>query len=406
VVTTLPMYPAPPVTSSFTPATYRKPAGGPEGTYNFGMQEAGDTGPRAERRPAAPVEPARVPSRRRAPAQAAAPVHGLVGWSTPRPAPVGPDIGAQALRDHALRRLPDATLPPGPLRRTLARLLVRGVDAGMRWVTRLLGASPTAGREGITEAELRDLVAANTVLTGEERYLIHEVLAAGARYVRELMVPRTEVVFLDARLSVVEAVALVRGARHSRFPVIDGSQDDVIGFVHLRDLTLRPAGTGLGPVSELARDVKRLPASKRVLAALSEMRREGHHLAVVVDEYGGTAGIVTLEDLIEELVGEIHDEYDAVPEPQPGAGTPSEVDGLLNLPDFAERTGCTLPAGPYETLGGFLMAHLGRLPRVGDEVRVNGWRMVVSALDGRRVARVTLAPPPVAASRSGLEAAG
>src|SRR6266508_2277311 len=258
---------------------------------------------------------------------------------------------------------------PGPVRRSVARLLVRGVDALMRGVTRLLGASPTAGREHITESQLRDLVAANTTLDGEERRLIDEVLAAGNRHVREVMMPRTEVLFLDATLSVAAAVKLVREARHSRFPVIDGSQDDV-----------------------LTREVKRLPAGMRILAALSEMRREGQHLAVVVDEYGGTAGIVTLEDLIEELVGEIHDEYDAAPEPLPlGGRVPSEVDGLLNLADFAERTGFALPAGPYETLGGFLMARLERLPAVGDEVCLDGWRLVVSALDGRRVARVRLA---------------
>jgi putative hemolysin len=144
-------------------------------------------------------------------------------------------------------------------------------------------------------------------------------------------------------------------------------------------------------VAELARDVKRLPATKRVLAALSEMRREGHHLAVVIDEYGGTAGIVTLEDLIEELIGEIHDEYDAAPEPLPIGGTvPSDVDGRLNLADFAERTGLVLPPGPYETVGGYLMARLGRLPAVGDEVRIAEWILRVSALDGRRVARVVM----------------
>jgi len=283
---------------------------------------------------------------------------------------------------------------PGPVRRALAGILVRGVDAAMRWVTRLLGASPTAGREQISEAELRDLIAANTVLRGEERQLIAEVLAAGARHVRELMVPRTDVVFLDAGLPIADALRLVRHARHSRFPIIDGSQDDVVGFVHLRDLAIRPEGDDLTVVGQLARDVKRLPTSKQVLTALSEMRRERHHLAVVVDEYGGTAGIVTLEDLIEELVGEIHDEYDAAPEPLPAAGmAPAEVDGRLNLTDFAEVAGCNLPSGPYETLGGFLMCRLGRLPAVGDEVRFDGWRLVVSALDGRRVARVALAPP-------------
>ncbi len=283
---------------------------------------------------------------------------------------------------------------PGPVRRALARVLVRGADATMRWVTRLLGATPTTGRERISEAELRDLIAANTVLRGEERRLIAEVLAAGARHVRELMVPRTDVVFLDAAMPVAAALRLVRGARHSRFPVIEGSQDDVVGFVHLRDLAIRPDGDAVAVVGQLTRDVKRLPTSKQVLTALSEMRREGHHLAVVVDEYGGTAGIVTLEDLIEELVGEIHDEYDAAPEPVPDGGAPpAEVDGRLNLADFAELAGFTLPPGPYETLGGFLMCRLGRLPELGDEVRLDGWRLVVSALDGRRVARVALTAP-------------
>jgi len=169
----------------------------------------------------------------------------------------------------------------------------------------------------------------------------------------------------------------------------------VLGFVHLRDLTLRPELDPIASLRELTREVKRLPASKRVLAALSEMRREGHHLAVVVDEYGGTAGIVTLEDLIEELVGEIHDEYDAEPEAVTPAGTgPAEVDGRLNLPDFAERTGVLLPVGPYETVGGFLMARLGKMPAVGDEVPLDGWRLIVAALEGRRVARVALIPRP------------
>jgi len=282
------------------------------------------------------------------------------------------------------------------LRRSVARLLVRGADAATRWVTRLLGESHTAGRERISEAELRDLVAANTVLTGDERRLIDEVLAAAGRHVRELMVPRTEVVFLEAEMTIVRAARAVRDARHSRFPVIDGTHDDVVGFVHIRDLLIRPDADSARIVAEVTRDIKRLPASMRVLPTLSEMRREGHHLAVVIDEYGGTAGIVTLEDLIEELVGEIHDEYDVAPELGLREGVlPSEVDGLLNLNDFAERVGFALPPGPYETVGGFLMARLGRVPRVGDEVRVAGWRLAVIALDGRRVDRVSLSPAPL-----------
>jgi putative hemolysin len=280
-------------------------------------------------------------------------------------------------------------------------MVVRAADGLTRWVTRVLGASATAGRESISESELRDLVAANVVLSGEERRIIDEVLASGARHVREVMVPRTDVVFLDARLGLDRAVTAVRAARHSRFPVIDGSYDDVIGFVHLRDLLIRPDPDAVRTVGELAREVKRLPASKRVLPALSEMRREGCHLAVVVDEYGGTAGIVTLEDLIEELVGEITDEYDVAPDPVPADGAvPADVEGGLNLADFATRTGFRLPVGPYETLGGFLMARLGRLPTIGDEVDVAGYRLVVVALDGRRVARVGLVPLPAAGVRT------
>jgi putative hemolysin len=316
--------------------------------------------------------------------------------------------------------------------RGVARIVVRAADAATRLVTALLGASPTAGRERISEAELRDLVAANTLLDPVERRIIDEVLVAGASLVREVMMPRTEVTFLAARLTLKEAAQLVRAETHTRYPVVDGTHDDVIGFVHLRDVLIRPDGDGCGTIRELTREVKQLPGSKRVLAALTEMRRERQHLAVVVDEYGGTAGIVTLEDLIEELVGEIHDEYDTAPDPVL-AGVPAVVDGRLNLSDFAERTGFALPAGPYETVGGFVMAALGRLPASGDEVHVlgdevrplagadpssppggadpspppgaagpidglpagdpdGGWVLRVLGLDGRRVARVGISP--------------
>ncbi|MFG2053699.1 hemolysin family protein [Micromonospora sp. NPDC048930] len=294
---------------------------------------------------------------------------------------------------------------PGPLARSVARLVVRAADGATRLVTDLLGASPAAGRERISEAELRDLVA-NTVLDPDERRIIDEVLVAGARLVREVMVPRTEVVFLSSGLTLAEAERLVRAETHTRYPVVDGTHDDVVGFVHLRDVLLRPERDRCATVGELTREVKRLPGSKRVLAALTEMRREGHHLAVVVDEYGGTAGIVTCEDLVEELVGEIHDEYDDTPPDPAHAGLPAVVDGRLNLADFAERTGVPLPVGPYETVGGYVMAALGRLPVAGDEIPVapagdgaggpdpedpaGGWLLRVLALEGRRVSRLAV----------------
>ena len=131
------------------------------------------------------------------------------------------------------------------------------------------------------------------------------------------------------------------------------------------------------------------PATKRVLPALSEMRSAGHHLAIVVDEYGGTAGIVTLEDLVEELVGDIRDEYDEVGgETRRLTGGSFEVEGLLNLEDFEDEVGFALPDGPYETVAGFVVATLGQLPALGDRVVVEGHQLEVLELDGRRIARV------------------
>ena len=256
-------------------------------------------------------------------------------------------------------------------------------------VVRLLGGDPTAGRDAISEEELRGLVAAHESLSREERRLIDEVFAAGERQVREVLVPRTEVAFLDASMTVARALKETKSATHSRYPVIHGSADDVVGFVHLRDLIA--AGRGATKVGDVAREVKMLPDTKRVLTALSEMRRERQHLAVVVDEYGGTAGIVTLEDLIEEVIGDIRDEYDpaeAVARTLKGGDV--EVDGLLNLDDFTEQTGVLLPEGPYETVAGYVMWALGHVPKTGEAVEGPGVRLKVAKLDGRRVERVRI----------------
>ena len=262
-------------------------------------------------------------------------------------------------------------------------LLSRSTDA----VVRLLGSDPGAGRNSISEEELRGLVAAHESLSKEERRLIDEVFAAGERQLREVLVPRTEVEFLDAGMTVAKALRDTKAASHSRYPVTRGSADDVVGFVHIRDLI--GAGRGTPKVGDVVREVKMLPDTKRVLTALSEMRREGHHLAVVVDEYGGTAGIVTLEDLIEEVIGDIRDEYDpASAAARTLRGGDVEVDGLLNLDEFTEQTGIELPDGPYETVAGYVMRALGHVPKVGEAVEAPGVRLKVTRLDGRRIERV------------------
>ena len=265
-------------------------------------------------------------------------------------------------------------------------------------VVRILGGDPNAGKTAISQDELRGLVAAHESLSNDERQLIDDVFAAGERTISEVMVPRTEVVFLDAGLSVGRAVKTLLDSPHSRYPVMDGSQDDIIGFVHIRDLVLADRDRAR-TVRDHMREVARLPGTKKVLIALSEMRRGGDHLAIVVDEYGGTDGIVTLEDLIEEVIGDIRDEYDdkfsgdEVRLRRLGGGA-IEVDARSNLDEFADRTGHSLPPGPYETAGGYVMARLGRLPSVGDVAEGEGFTLTVTSVDGRRAARLRFRPTP------------
>jgi putative hemolysin len=275
-------------------------------------------------------------------------------------------------------------------------LLSKSTDA----IVRLLGGDPSIQREQISDDELRGLVAAHEGLSSEERTLVDDIFEAAARTVIEVMVPRTEVTFLEAGSPVSAAIRVASALPHSRYPVTGDSSDDVVGFVHLRDLLV--SATKGQKVGEVAREVKRLPGSKPMLKALSEMRREGAHLAVVVDEYGGTAGIVTLEDLIEELIGDIRDEYDAAERDSDARrlrGGDLEVDGLLHLDDFCEETGVELPEGPYETAAGFVLHRLGRMPRAGDAVELAAAstlvRLAVTRLDGRRISRirVTLVDP-------------
>ncbi|GAC1439735.1 MAG: hemolysin family protein [Mycobacteriales bacterium] len=300
--------------------------------------------------------------------------------------------GELAPKRLALQRAERTALFLAPLVDRAARisrpaiwLLSRSTDV----LVRLLGGDPGASRDAITEEELRGLVASHESLSKDERKLIDEVFAAGERQLREVMIPRTEVAFLEASATVARAQRLTKDAPHSRYPVTRDSQDDVVGFVHVRDFFVPAAKARTLKVADVMRPVKLMPGTKRVLPALSEMRREGHHLAIVVDEYGGTAGIVSLEDLIEEVIGDIRDEYDLDgDEALLTVGGDIEADGLLNLDEVREQTGVRLPDGPYETLAGFVMASLGHVPRLGEAVEADGRRLTVSQLDGRRVARV------------------
>ena len=329
-------------------------------------------------------------------------------------------IGELAPKRLALQRAEPTALAVAPFLNRVAAVMrpfIFLLSMCTNGVVRLFGGDPAVGREAVSSEELRLMVAGNETLNSDERELIDEIFDAGDRQLREVLVPRTEVTFLDADLPIRQAARLAASEPHSRYPVIEGSADNVIGFVHVRDF-LNPELAGRSiRLEEIARPVKMLPTSKQVLSALSEMRAESMHLAIVVDEYGGTAGIVTLEDLIEELIGDIQDEYDVG---QAGTtrlvGGVMEVDGLLNLDDFMDETGIELPDGPYETAAGFLVAQLGRLPRLGDEVvvafdavpghggdadeaedvarEVHRYELRVAEMDGRRIARIRITRLP------------
>ena len=259
-------------------------------------------------------------------------------------------------------------------------------------ILRLFGIDPKASREDISEEELVDLVTGHKALSEEERDIVEEVFNASERLVHEVMVPRTEVDFLNANLLVSDAIRLAVEKAHSRYPVVRGSSDEVIGFIHVRDL-MEPKYVGTStPIMDLVRPIIYLPGTKGVLPALSEMRAQRQQIAIVLDEYGGTDGIVTLEDLVETLIGDIHDEYDeqtAEVSNQSRTGD-YEIDGLISIEDLAEQTGVEIPEGPYETLSGYVMHALGRIPDINDVVYLDGVRLTVLSMEGKRVGTLLL----------------
>jgi putative hemolysin len=317
-------------------------------------------------------------------------------------------LGELAPKRIALQRSARVALLAAPLLdriATLARPLVWLLTKSANLVVALFGGDPDVGRQAMTEQELRETVAGAQTISPDERHIVGEVFDAGKRQIREVLVPRTEVVFLDSETPVKAAATIAADVPYSRLPVFQESYDNVIGFVHIRDLLGPSSASPSEAVGRIVRPVKFLPISKTVLSALSEMRRERAHLAIVVDDYGGTAGIVTLEDLVEELIGDIRDEYDVASGETTKLATGAvEVDGLLNLDEFREQTGVELPEGPYETAAGYVLAALGELPSVGDEVRVGSRLLTVTELDGRRIARLrvgpALAPKPQVSSEA------
>ena len=300
-------------------------------------------------------------------------------------------LGELVPKRLALQRAAAVSLVVGPpLDRfaTAMRPVVWLLSVSTNTVVRLLGGDPRATTEEMSEEELRDLVSGHRTLPDDERRILEDDFEAGDRSLGEVMRPRGEVTFLAGAMSLAEAADVVAASPYSRYPVTGEGFDDVLGFLHVRDLLGRSDDDRT--VADLARPIPFLPVTNRLLPSMSLLRSQGAHIAMVVDEYGGTDGIVTLEDMVEELVGEIHDEYD-VPEPSVhGEGAAREIDARVTIEEFEELTGVELADGPYETAAGYVIHRLGRLAVVGDRVRVDGHELVVTDVVGRRLARLVL----------------
>lgn len=231
-------------------------------------------------------------------------------------------------------------------------------------------------------------------LQQQDARLLEGVFEFTEKTAQEVMTPRTQMAALASDLTVEEAADEVVSARRSRYPVYAGSIDDIVGIVHSKDILTAIRSDPQQRISDIMRPPLFVPGTREVEDVLADMKRIKVHMAIVLDEYGGTAGLVTMEDLLEEIVGQIYDEYDR-PEPvRPASGAP-EVDGALPISDFNEEFEADLDDSEYTTLGGYVFGCIGRLPRVGDRVTARGLAFEVTEMEGRRVrrVRVTKLPP-------------
>ena len=249
----------------------------------------------------------------------------------------------------------------------------------------------------VTEEDLRtmaDVAAEEEAIEREERRLIHSIFEFGDTVVREVMVPRPDMSAIAADATVEDAITRAIDAGYSRLPCFTDTTDDIIGLVYLKDLVQQArAGAGRRPVRIAVRDAVFVPEQKRVAELLREMRTEKFHMAVVIDEHGGTAGIVTLEDLLEEIVGEISDEFDVEgPGIETLAGGGLRAPGRTPIDDVSEALGRELPDTEWDTVGGLVFNLLGHVPEAGETVRFQGLEFRTERVDGRRITSVAITP--------------
>ncbi|MGH3774447.1 MAG: hemolysin family protein [Pseudonocardiaceae bacterium] len=303
------------------------------------------------------------------------------------------------------RPLPTARRVAGLLNAFSAafRWLISALNGAANWILRRIGIEPAEElRSARSPQELGSLIRSSAqqgTLDQGTATLLDRSLRFGERTAEELMTPRMQVEALRADATVLDLVDAARRTGFSRFPVYGSDLDDVPGVVHVKQAFAVPADKrAVTLAGELARPVLTVPSSLDGDALLDRLRGQGLQLAIVVDEYGGTAGIVTLEDLVEEIVGDVRDEHDRqeVSQIQPLGEQRWIISGLLRADELADAVGFVMPEGDHETVAGLVLERLGRIPDVGDEIEFDGWRLTVTRMDRRRIAdlRLTQTSPP------------
>ncbi len=292
----------------------------------------------------------------------------------------------------------------GPMRvaNLAAKPLILFLNNAANWTVRRLGIEPQEEISSVRSLEEIELLIESShhggALDPAEFALLARSISFGEKDAEDALVPRTaiESVVEDDTLDDLVRRALATG--HSRFPVTGRDIDDIVGMAHIKDIYRIPMNErSTTKVASIVQDAIVVPESRNLESMLHEMRRTRKQLAVVIDEYGGTAGIVTLEDLLEEIVGDIEDEYDAAPTTAPMTAPPRGVhvvSGMLHPDDLEELTGFAMPEGDYETLAGFILSLLERIPEQGQHIAYGPWEFKVVEMDGKRVARVLIAGSP------------
>jgi CBS domain containing-hemolysin-like protein len=290
---------------------------------------------------------------------------------------------------------------------TVFKPAVRLLNGSANSVLRLFGVEPKEELSGArTAEELSSLVrrsASAGLLEADTATLLNRTLAFADHTASDVMTPRLRIASVQRSEPAQAVLDLARDTGYSRFPVVDEGVDDVVGFVHVKQAVSIPRKRRAQvPISALQTEALRVPETMKLDTLLGELRGRGYQMAVVVDEYGGTSGIATLEDLVEEIVGDVSDEHDRLRAGVVLGNDSITFPGIFRPDELAEQTGLRVPEdGPYETVAGFVMTELGRLPAVGDEVLIDGGTLRVERLDGRRIDRIRFTPDPVDLSEAG-----